>query len=32
MLTAPDGEKTSLTAVWENGRGPWRISTGEEGE
>lgn len=30
--TAPNGQKRPLSAVWENGRGPWRVSTGEEGE
>jgi hypothetical protein len=31
-LTAPNGQKRPLSVVWENGRGPWRISTDEEGE
>jgi hypothetical protein len=29
-LTAPNGQKKQLAAIWENGRGPWRVSTDSE--
>lgn len=29
-LSAPNGQKRPLSAIWENGRGPWRVSTDPE--